>query len=473
MKKILLYSLFLFSVAGGVASCSSDESETPAVVFDPELSTETQSVNFGVIDLNAESSVQKFTIEGLDLKGDVTVSVSGDFAISLEEEGTFSASEITISAADFDAESVDIYVKCTGVGEQGTAQGTVTVGTVDADDVTIPLVATVVTITGDLFISEYFNQYGSEWEGALPQDTDMIGWASATVAGNELVMNTWYAVQNNSVTLPSALAFSASTSLALTGYPSAPEGARSILLMPDHSAKQWSVTLKNGNCKAAEWRDGVLVNNTGSMRRFAADGHTENVFMSSLVKVSDLGELIPEKNDPKGIGDLVCLGSTDAGPVNNNNVKVIALSDDNGGFNFGLQKAGEGNVINTSTESFNLNETYVVVVSHEFVEGADNDITKLYVFAEGDEIPTDVSGLTPVATIEAGYVGADPIALNTVLIRERRKEVVTSTAEITGIRVGSTWIATLFADADDAVVSNDLTGRNIANTTTVECPPAE
>lgn len=454
----------------GATSCSDDSETTPNVVFDPEVTVNPKSVNFGLIELNTESAVQSVEVSGLDLKGDMTATVSDNFTVSLDDEQGFQTGSITISAADFDDESVEVYVKCTGANEQGSVEGTLTFSTQDATDVEVSLIATVgATITGDLFLSEYFDQYGSEWQDVLPLDTELITWGAARDAGNETVMNTWYAAQANATTLPSSLAFSSSTTLSITGYPSAPTNARSVWLQPQHEGKEWPYIINGDICKDQEWLDGQKVANTAVLRRFTTDDYKDDVFMSSLIKVTALGELSPTKNDHKGIGDIIIMASTASGPSNNDNIKVIALSDGNGGFNFGLQKAGEGNAINKTTDSYSLNETYAVVVSHEFVEGAENDITKLYVFEEGDQIPTDMSGLTPVATIEAGYAGPDPRTLNTVYFRERRKEVVTPTAEITGIRVGNTWVATLFADAANALVSNDLTGRTVSNQPTTDC----
>jgi hypothetical protein len=468
-------SQLLIIILVTIVACKNDD--PPVVPDTPEISTDVSSIDFGSLDVNQESAVQVLTVTGLHLKGDVTIAIPSDFKGSLVETGPFGSDDLTINQASLEDATVAVYLKATpSNGFEGALSGNLTLNSTDATEVPVALSATVaLVITGTLFTSEYFEEYGTDWITTMPLDSGIMGWnlntdtvmnqansgggyPVTTVPNNE-VYNTWYLpVPLLGATLRASLGLSSSSDLAITGYPAAPMGARNIVLDPADESQYWNwINKNNGLCKPAK-ADG---NNTSAGRRFAADGYTDNVFMSALVNISALGEAIPGKPNDFGKGDIIALANATSGPSNNNTIKVVALSDDAGGFKFGLLKENEGNTALLSTTSYSLNTTYAIVLSHEFVDGDNNDISKLYIFAEGEEIPTSMAGLTPVVTMDASYTeGVDPIDLCIIYMRERRQSVVSPTANVTGIRVGSTWIATLFEEHDNAQNSNDLTLNN-------------
>ena len=471
MKKILILVGVLALVL--IGSCKKDD---PDPVLDtPEISVNLTSLALGDLDIDEESAVKSVDVTADHLKADVIVTIPSDFKGSLNAAGPFGTTDLTIAKASFDGSaSVSVYLKATpSGGYEGALSGNVTINSTDATEVTVALSANVaLVITGQLFMSEYFEEYGAEWQTTIPLDSGILGWTlntdtivnlanagggyPVTTVANNMVYNTWYLpVPLNGATLRGSLGLSASSDLAITGYPAGPTGYRNIVLDPDDESQYWNWILKtNGVCKAGK----ATGNNTSAGRRFAANGYRDNIFMSALVKVAALGDAIAGKPNDYGKGDILALANATSGPSNTNTIKILALTDGAGGFNFGLLKDNEGNTPMLSTGSYSLNTTYAIVLSHEFVDGDNNDVSKLYVFAEGEDIPTSMDGLTPVLTMDANYTeGVDPLDLNIVYMRERRQSVVTPEAYITGIRVGSTWVVTLFEDHANAVNSNDLT----------------
>jgi|GEM_PF-5986182 len=478
----------LVGFLGIIISCSKSKDVVPQLDT-PAITSDLSTVSFGSLDIDQESAAKTVNVTAVYLTGDVTASFSGDgFMASLSETSGFGTS-ITIPMASLDnGASVPVYVKATPTnGYQGSLAENLVFKSEGADSVSVALTATVaLQITGELWLSEYFEEYTPDWKAALPLDSGILGWnmntdtvmnqANAgggypeTTVPNNQVMNTWY--QTNPINVRSlggTLGLSDASNLAITGYP-AVSGARDILVDPTDAPTFWNWVKLNGTC-AKPWAKG---NNTQIARRFAPDGNTTNIFLSSLITVKALGSPNKPTTDSFGIGDMIFLANATTGPANNNDVKIVALTDSVGGFHFGLIKENEGNPNILSKQSYSFNTTYLVVMSHEFVPGDNNDVTKLYVFAEGDKIPTSVDGLTPVATIDASYNGGqglDPTDLTVVAFRERQKETNAPTATFSGIRVGTSWVATLFQDHSKATVSNDLSLNNrvLSNEKSTQC----
>ncbi len=483
MNKIRYSFIAAVTTVAFVMSCSDDDAPPPNLDL-PEISTDVTAVDFGSLDINEESEVMAVVVSGEFLESDVTVAIPAGFEASLSETADFTSDDIAIPQASFDNNAtVSVYVRMPGTDAEGNVAGTLVLSATDADNAEVALTANVgLQITGQLFMSDFLEQYGAEWQTTLPLDSGILNWqlqtdtvvnlANAgggypeeTIPNNE-VYNTWYTcVPLNGSTIRGSQSISESSSLTITGYP-AVAGARSILIKSGDESElfKW-VNKNNGNCGGAKTATG---NNTSVGRRFAEDGYrgnteTGDVFMSALINVSALGGQLEGKPDVFGSGDIIALANATSGPSNNNTVKVLALTDDAGGLKFGLLKENEGNPSVLSEGSYDLNTTYAVVLRHQFVEGDANDITTLYVFAEGDEIPVDITDAEAVATIDASYndgQGVDPLDLNITYIRERNQSVIAPEAEITGIRVGDTWRATLFADHASAINSNDLTLNN-------------
>lgn len=441
----------------------------------------------------ATSEALSVSLTGADLEADVTVTVANGFTSSLTEDGTYEGDDLTISAASLeDNASVVVYFRAEpDASANGTVSGDVVFSSSNADNVSLSLSANVgIVITGSLFISEFFTTdvYGAAFS-FLPVDSAMLGWdlnrdtiiSSSTVGqgwpdnpgpNNEMYSHWYLALPLAGATIMNMCPLTPSSSLSITGYPS-PAGARAIQLDPDDEDSFYFINENNSRCIA----NGDRINrNTGAARRFAQDGYTGNattgeVYLSALVNIEQLGggEKVAGNGD-FGDGDLIFLASNTTGPANNNNVKIQAKTDAAGQFTFDLVKENEGNTPVKSSTKYDLNTTYLLVLSHQFVAGDNNDVTKLYVFAEGDDIPTSMDGLTPVATMDETYTeGVDPVDLNTILIRERNQDTEVLKAQITGIRVGDTWVATLFEDASNAVHVSELASNRIVTDKTSDC----
>ncbi|NLR93724.1 MULTISPECIES: hypothetical protein [Flammeovirga] len=474
MKRIIISLFYLFMLSTLITSCSEEE-DNKVEVLNPEIIADVTTVDFGDLDVEEISEVKTIAISAFDLSESVMIEIPENFEASLIEDADFVAEELEISLDLLEGANANVYVRAVPpAGFQGNLSGDLALKSTGAQDVKIGLVAKVaIEIQGTLFMSEYFEQY-TGYSNVMPLDSGIMGWdlntdtvvnaansgagyPETTVPNNE-VMNVWYLpIPLNGATLRASVGLSDDSNLAFSGYPSV-DGHRNMVIDNDGSWHFWNwLNKKNGNCIAGK-NEG---NNTSASRRFAADGYTDDVFMSALIQVDELGTA--RTADEFGIGDIIALSNATSGSANNNVIKVVAISDDKGGFKFGIIKENEGNPYVLSEESYVLGKTYAVVLSHEFVEGDNNDVSKLYVFAEGDEIPTSMSDLEPKAVIDADYnggLGVDPTDLTNIFIRERTQTVNTPTASITGIRVGDTWLATLFQEHSAAQNSNDLSLNN-------------
>ena len=487
MKKLkyLLPVSFVLLIFG--QSCNDDDAVGTPSLDTPEITVSLTSVNFGNLDVDIESSVESISVTGEFLEADLTVSVPAGFEASLAEDSGFGTTDLTIEFEGLnEGDMVSVFVRVPATAIEGNLSGDVTLSSANASDVEVALSATIgLQISGTLMMSEYLEQYGANWETTLPLDSGILNWQlntdtivnqanagggypETTVPNNE-VFNLWYQpVPLNGTGIRSSMSISTSSSLSISGYPSV-SGARNIVLTSGDESELFTwLNKNNGNCIAPNTETG---NNTSIGRRFAADGYTgeattNEVFMSALVNVSALGGSLDGSDDINGSGDIIALANATSGPSNNNTVKIVAQSDGAGGLKFGLLKENEGNPEILSETSYNLNTTYLVVLRHTFVEGDQNDVSRLYVFAEGDAIPNSLSDATEVSTIDETYsvdgvsAGVDPTDLCIVYLRERNQSVNAPEFDVTGIRVGDTWRATLFEDHTNATNSNDLTHNN-------------
>ena len=484
-KNLLFLLLIVFSASIVFDSCKKEEEEQTPVK--PKITTNVSTLDFGSLDLGEESEVKSVSVTASDLKADVTVAIPDGYEASLTETGPFGTENITITKASL-ANAVPVYVMTPGSDTEANITGVLTFSSTDATDVAVNLSASVgLVITGTLFTSEYFDTY-ADYSTLLPIDSGCMYWTlntdtimneanagigyPVTTVANNLIKSHWLGcVPLNAGSMRATVGISDAAPLSFAGYAEAPSGARNLILDPtDGSGDGDWIKATTGDCIA-----GLPNRNTSAIRRFADDAYRGNsetgeVYMSALVNVATLstGDItIP------GVGDIIFLANNTTGSSNNNNVKVMAIADGAGGFNFALGKQNEANAIITGTKSYSISTTYAIVLVHKFVEGTNNDVTTLYVFADGDVIPGRLVGLTPEAVIDATTAGytddevsgdLDPTDLTAIYVRERIQAVETPTVSISGIRVGDTWSATLFSAASEAVNSNtDVNNRVLTN----------
>jgi len=495
-KNLLFLLLLVFSASVVFDSCKKDDPEPTPVK--PKVKTDVSTLDFGTLDLYEASEVKSIKVNASDLKADVNVVIPSGYEASLTATGPFGTDDITITKSTLaNGADVLLYIMTPGSDTETNITGVVTLSSTDATKVTVNLSANVgLVITGTLFTSEYFDTY-ADYSTLMPLDSGCLYWTlntdtvtneanagigyPVTTVANNLIRSHWLgAVPLNAGSMRATVGISDGAALSFAGYPETPSGARNIVLDPtDESGDGDWIKANNGNCVA-----GKPDRNTSTIRRFADDGYKGNsetgeVYLSALVNVTTLGA--PREGHPDdepGFGDIIFLANATSGPSNNNNVKVMALTDGSGGFNFAIGKQNESNAIIRGTNSYSLSTTYAIVLVHKFVEGTNNDETTLYVFADGETIPGKLVGLTPEAMIDAateGYTDAqasgdyDPADINAIYLRERLQPCVTPLANITGIRVGDTWSATLFADPSEAVNSNVDGNNRVLTNSFVTC----
>ena len=94
------------------------------------------SLDFGGVQINQMSDSQSFTVNGDNLTGNITLSVTGDFEVS-SDDVTY-ANSLQIAAADANMENT-IYVRAAPLNE-GQLLGSIMFESTDADNVTVNLI---------------------------------------------------------------------------------------------------------------------------------------------------------------------------------------------------------------------------------------------------------------------------------------------------------------------------------------------
>ncbi len=368
MKKLLTSFLILGFI--GLMTFQSCKEDDPVVPEKPKVATDALSLDFGALDLYEESTIKSVSVTASNLIADVTVVIPEGYVASLTETGSFGTDDITLTQASFANDAaVLVYVMTPGSETEANITGVLTVSTTDATDASVNLSANVgLVITGSLFTSEYFDTY-ADYVNLLPLDSGCLYWTIntdtvtneanagdgypvSTIANNQVKSHWLGCVPLNAGSLRATLGISDGSPLSFAGYVEAPSGARNISLDRENHAGfgDW-IRATTGACVA-----GIDYRNTSAIRRFADDGYRGNsetgeVYLSALVNVEEVGSEIAW-NDNYGIGDIIFLANNTSGASNNNNVKVMAITDGAGGFNFALGKQGEGNSVITGTKSY-------------------------------------------------------------------------------------------------------------------------
>ena len=133
--------------------------------------------------------------------------------------------------------------------------------------------------------------------------------------------------------------------------------------------------------------------------------------------------------------------------------RVFARGDGAGNVAFGISKAGNVGTADFTGNNYALNQTILLVLEYQFVEGAD-DVVNLYVNPVGPELPG-----TPDAT---NNVGADLVDLSNIALRQGGGTSA-PTLVIGNLRVGSDYAEVVGDPAAPVIPSNfvaSLSGLN-------------
>lgn len=123
-------------------------------------------------------------------------------------------------------------------------------------------------------------------------------------------------------------------------------------------------------------------------------------------------------------------------------VKKVSAST----FNFGIKKTRN---ISYSSTAYNTNTTYLIVLKYSFVNGADNDSSKMYVFTSG--VPSNepaVPNAFATDSIDITNIGQVMLSNNYAVGPGLRG----SSVKIDGIRVGLSWAGSVLSNVN--LISN-------------------
>lgn len=153
------------------------------------------------------------------------------------------------------------------------------------------------------------------------------------------------------------------------------------------------------------------------------------VYMSFMLRVDSLSAASTE-------GFNICLDEW--GGSTNFNTKVFIKKLSSSTFNLGIKKYDQ--VIKYSPVVYSKNTTYLVICSYTFLAGLNNDIARLYVSTSG------VPATEPVSPVAADSAGGDVDDIGEVILSNSfiQDQLPGSTVKIDGIRIGTSWAATLF-----------------------------
>jgi len=201
-------------------------------------------------------------------------------------------------------------------------------------------------------------------------------------------------------------------------------------IMVSTSGLSWNGYVGSGTGNAA------LVNNTGEdvNRPLVAKVDTGSAYVSFLVNVS-----APFLAEGEGYFLHYATYENETPNTTFSNVTTahrgrtfVALgSNPNTQFKLGLSfNAGTPS---GSTPDLNIGQTYLVVLKYTFIEGSNNDLVSLYVFAEGDDI--SVEPTTPTLGPLTG-TAADAISLQALALRQYNAN---QNITVDGIYVRNQW----------------------------------
>ncbi|RVU00618.1 hypothetical protein EOD41_11490 [Mucilaginibacter limnophilus] len=121
-------------------------------------------------------------------------------------------------------------------------------------------------------------------------------------------------------------------------------------------------------------------------------------------------------------------------------VMIRAAGD---GFNIGMD--GGSGTATYLPDTYTFGQTYLVVISYQFVEGSGNDIASLWV-------NPDLSGAEPAPSLTNVAIGNDDSNLNGFRLRQNTA-ATSPTLTVDGIKVGLTWAGSVLATQKGTIPS--------------------
>lgn len=168
----------------------------------------------------------------------------------------------------------------------------------------------------------------------------------------------------------------------------------------------------------------------GDINIFSIETQTSGtVYMSFMIRVDSLTSASTE-------GFNICFD--ESGGTTNLNTKIFIKRITSSTFNFGIRKYD--GVSKYSPAVYNTNTTYLLICSYTFVNGPNNDISRLYVNTSG--VPASEPASPTIAdttSLDVNDIG-DIILSNSFI----QNSINGSTLKIDGLRVGTSWSGTLF-----------------------------
>lgn len=109
----------------------------------PVLTVEPSELTDFEQELGTPSPTQTFEVSGLNLSGDIDLSVTGDYEISLTADAGFT-NTLSIGQVDGNVEGTTIYVRLNGVNEADPSDGEVTVSSLNTEDEVVVLAGKII-----------------------------------------------------------------------------------------------------------------------------------------------------------------------------------------------------------------------------------------------------------------------------------------------------------------------------------------
>lgn len=166
---------------------------------------------------------------------------------------------------------------------------------------------------------------------------------------------------------------------------------------------------------------------------------TGKVYLSFMIRVDSL-------TTTATTGYNICFNQSTGATFFNTMLYTKKLSSTT--FNFGIRKSRN---VSYSSTVFNTNTTYLAVIKYSFVAGANNDSSKMYIFASG------VPATEPAVPSAFATDSVDVVNIGNVVLTNSYAQSGTlkgSSVKIDGIRVGLNWTGSILSNVN--LISNTM-----------------